>query len=67
LKRLLRLRDRIGEKGEKLFTTPFSFPMCDYYKPRDENDRTLVFESRFESGNLQLAQKKDENEYDLVL
>jgi hypothetical protein len=26
-----------------------------YYKPRDSEDRTLVFESRFESGNLSLA------------
>jgi cytosolic carboxypeptidase protein 2/3 len=41
--------------------------MCDYYKPKDKDDRTLVFESRFESGNLQLAHKVNDNEYDLVL
>jgi len=35
-----------------MFKEPFSFPRCDYYKPKDEADRTLVFESRFESGNL---------------
>ncbi len=28
-----------------------------YYTPVDENDRTLVFESRFESGNLAMAYK----------
>jgi hypothetical protein len=27
----------------------------------------LVFESRFESGNLQLANKVSDNEYDLIL
>ena len=28
-----------------------------YYKPKDENDDTLVFESRFECGNLAMASK----------
>lgn len=50
-----------------MFKEPFSFPRCDYYKPKDESDRTLVFESRFESGNLQLVHKQNENEYDLIL
>ena len=39
----------------------------DYYTPLDENDKTLVFESRFESGNLSLAVKESDNEYNLVL
>lgn len=38
-----------------------------YYTPIDENDTTLVFESRFEQGNLQLAVKKLDCVYDLVL
>ena len=38
-----------------------------YYTPLDENDRTLVFESRFESGNLGLAIKVNEQEYKLVM
>jgi len=42
----------VTSKGERKFSEPISFPSCDYYKPRDANDRTLVFESRFESGNL---------------
>ena len=38
-----------------------------YYRPIDINDNTLVFESRFESGNLNLAIKMSEDEYNLVL
>lgn len=32
-----------------------------------ENDKTLIFESRFESGNLYLAQKVNDNEYNLLM
>lgn len=38
-----------------------------YYKLQDANDKTLIFESRFESGNLLAAIKISDNEYDLVL
>ena len=38
-----------------------------YYNPVDANDKTLVFESRFESGNLAMAFKLSDNEYNLVL
>lgn len=38
-----------------------------YYTPKDENDKTLIFESRFESGNLALAAKVSDVEYKLVL
>lgn len=39
-----------------------------YYTPSDAiNDKTLVFESRFESGNLAMAFKLSDNEYNLVL
>lgn len=38
-----------------------------YYTPNDENDKTLVFESRFESGNLAMAFKLSDTEYNLVL
>jgi hypothetical protein len=37
------------------------------YTPVDENDRTLQFESRFESGNLYLAQKVSDTEYNLLM
>lgn len=38
-----------------------------YYTKESEDDTTLIFESRFESGNLRRAQKVSENEYNLYL
>ena len=68
LKKLFKAQETVGLKANnRKFTEPISFPMCDYYKPKDKEDKTLVFESRFESGNLQLANKVNDNEYDLVL
>ena len=42
-------------------------PPQQFYKLTGPEDRTLIFESRFESGNLLAAIKVSENEYDLVL
>ncbi len=41
--------------------------LTSYYTPKGESDKTLVFESRFECGNLSLAAKTAENEYNLLL
>lgn len=41
--------------------------MQPYYKLENENDKTLLFESRFESGNLLAAIKLSDTEYDLIL
>ena len=38
-----------------------------YYEPRDEEDKTLIFESKFECGNLNYALKLSDNEYNLLL
>ena len=38
-----------------------------YYIKESEADTTLIFESRFESGNLAAACKVNENEYHLLL
>lgn len=38
-----------------------------FYKPENKDDRTLVFESRFECGNLSMALKLNDNEYNLLL
>ena len=38
-----------------------------YYQKENEEDNTLIFESRFESGNLRRAVKIAENEYNLVM
>lgn len=61
---MLRLHD--NTKDRKL-TDPIHFPFCNYYKPLNDQDKTLVFESRFESGNLQLVHKQSDTEYDLIL
>lgn len=42
-------------------------PTRAYYNPKAINDHTLIFESRFESGNLQLAHKVSDFEYNLIL
>mmetsp|Transcript_20229 Transcript_20229/g.37724 ORF Transcript_20229/g.37724 Transcript_20229/m.37724 type:complete len:558 (+) Transcript_20229:867-2540(+) len=47
-------------------TAPFTTRET-YYTPSSENDITLVFESRFESGNLRRAIQVYTNEYDLIL
>ena len=39
----------------------------DFYIPSDKADTTLIFESRFECGNLQAAYKMNENLYNLVV
>ena len=41
-------------------------PILPYYQPLP-GDKTLVFESRFESGNLSMALKVSNDEYNLVL
>lgn len=37
------------------------------YQLTDTNDRTLLFESKFESGNLYIAQKVSDSEYNLLM
>jgi hypothetical protein len=38
-----------------------------YYLPQSRDDSLLVFESRFESGNLKRVIQISDNEYDLIL
>jgi hypothetical protein len=38
-----------------------------YYEVKGEEDKTLVFESRFESGNLGMTKKISDQEYLLLL
>lgn len=69
LKKLLKSQDSVGvcANKDKKSLEPVSFPSFNYYQPSCASDKTLVFESRFESGNLQLANKVSDHEYDLVL
>eukprot|EP00826_Nyctotherus_ovalis_P049822 TRINITY_DN6048_c0_g2_i10.p1 TRINITY_DN6048_c0_g2~~TRINITY_DN6048_c0_g2_i10.p1 ORF type:complete len:164 (-),score=39.99 TRINITY_DN6048_c0_g2_i10:1144-1635(-) len=41
--------------------------LAPYYRLKSGNDATLIFESRFECGNLKLCMKRSPNEYDLYL
>lgn len=38
-----------------------------YYELKDEDDKTIIFESRFESGNLHWAYKVNDGDYNLLL
>ena len=38
-----------------------------FYQKENSKDQTLIFESRFESGNLNLAYKVSDNDYNLIL
>lgn len=69
IKKILKMQDcqNLLFKKERKLSEPVSFPSGDYYTPSGPTDKTLVFESRFESGNLQLVNKISDNEYDLVL
>jgi hypothetical protein len=42
-------------------------PPLPYYYPTGDQDQTLVFESRFESGNLLASIKVSDHEYDMFL
>lgn len=42
-------------------------PLQSFYLPKDKSDETLVFESRFESGNLLAVKKISQDDYQLVL
>lgn len=47
--------------------TKAELPPTPFYLPDGPQDKTLVFESRFETGNLLASMKVSDNEYDLVL
>ena len=57
-----KLYDKKGPRLNRYYTK-----LKPYYKIKDTSDNTLVFESRFESGNLRKAVKVNEFEYDLYL
>jgi Cytosolic carboxypeptidase N-terminal domain len=42
-------------------------PVVPYYTLKDPTDTTLIFESRFDSGNLDLAIKVDDGYYKLIM
>lgn len=67
LKKLL-LKRREREKGsDRLYSNALLTPDLENYYKLKPNDSTLLFESRFESGNLAMATKVGPNEYNLLL
>ena len=56
---------KTSNPGKKLNKT--SLPPAPYYFLQGPEDKTLIFESRFETGNLLVAMKISEYEYDLIL
>ena len=54
-----------GKRGEDSSVQTDSLES--FYKIKDEDDKTLVFESRFESGNLYSVMKVNDSEYHLCL
>ena len=62
-----KLKTTGGGKNYNMKKKTNEVPPSPYYVPDGPNDKTLVFESRFETGNLLCAMKVSDNEYDLVL
>ena len=50
-----------------MFLLGFFFNELDNYYKLEPLEKTLLFESRFESGNLAMASKVSDNEYNLLL
>ncbi|CAG9316427.1 unnamed protein product [Blepharisma stoltei] len=68
IKCLILKKRSLETKGQRLYQNELlqaELPM--YYQPADSTDNTLVFESRFECGNLAMAAKIGENEYNLLM
>ena len=58
------LKERVRQQNAG---NSMAHPPEQYYTPENSSDKTLVFESRFESGNLNLAVKVSDSEYNLIL
>ena len=73
VKRLIEEHNIDGEKRDfktmktRMMGKDFGSAPSQYYKLKGSDDKTLIFESRFESGNLLAAIRLSDNEYDLVL
>jgi hypothetical protein len=66
LKKLLNKRKN-REKEDRNYQNHFLVDKLERFYKAEEGDLTLVFESRFESGNLAMASKLSDWEYDLIL
>ena len=62
-----KLRRDLEQSAGIMLTTFVSQALQAWYTPENSSDETLVFESRFESGNLRRSIQVYQNEYDLIL
>mmetsp|Transcript_25034 Transcript_25034/g.24772 ORF Transcript_25034/g.24772 Transcript_25034/m.24772 type:complete len:103 (+) Transcript_25034:67-375(+) len=65
VKRLLSQVKLLSKKRTEDSSAVVTSGLSPFYKIKDDDDKTLVFESRFESGNLHSVMKVDDNEYHL--
>ena len=56
-----------GAWGQQPLNGKYFDRLPNYFNLKNSNDTTLIFESRFESGNLHRATQVGEYEYDLEL
>lgn len=66
------LLDELSEKERQQYLQMYTFPPTKYYPQvgeirQDMDDDSLIFDSRFESGNLRRVYQISKNEYNLVL
>lgn len=67
LKKLMLKRRAREKKDERVYENPLLVNvLSNYYEP-EPGESTLIFESRFECGNLAMASKIADNEYNLLL
>ena len=57
----------INTGGSNIINGRYFDKLSQYYNLKGQSDSTLIFESRFESGNLHRATQIQEFEYDLEL
>ena len=67
LKKLLLKRKSREKKDERVYENPLLLTSLQSYYSPSGKDLTLVFESRFEGGNLAMASKVSDSEYNLLL
>ena len=65
-KRIVKTKQQIDQERELQIKARYNLKTLENGEI-DRSDKTLLFESRFESGNLYLAQKVSDAEYNLLM
>lgn len=67
LKKLLIKKKNLEKIEDRVYSNSLLVDKLPRYYQPSEGEKTLIFESRFESGNLAMASKVSETEYNLLL